>query len=664
MKKNRIIALISALLCLAMLLVSCGGGDGDYTEPTLTNPKNTDYITYPEYDESIELTSVNSTGYGEIIKSAAGLYIFKDKTKDFLNNVTETYTFYNANTDSVVKTLSHTYEDGNYGDYDDFQHEKHAPSELNVDIRNIRSEIYYFFAEHILYEKLEDDFIEDNELNESYDKTLDYVMLFDSCGTEFLNTNIYVDTTTVKHDFNSNRTKVLLSVGDVKAVFNAVENKGIRSWNVGEGDHFGIYDNETDKYGYFLNALYGPVDSSYAMKGAAEVYDKETEELVFRYAYNKEAFMVKPFVLANGNLLVQALFIVEAGDYDFVMESVKLKLQTLTVDIETGKVTEHTDFKYYISEVMNSYDISEFSDTDLVSVGFTDNVTNFISASKIEDGKEGGFNSAGASIFVMNSDLSIQHELENVNCEQSILNAFDGESIKVISGGALYVKLDTAYTMADGTECKYAILNADGSVRSYIPSSADIVGDKVVTESGVYNYDMEPVCKFNFSYRFYGDSSQWGYFKSFGEYLVFERDYNYQEMGVINETRCDVYFVHIDDVAEYMSPYPEYGEGNGDGSGLGDYGKPENGGGYYEEPEYHNNVSYSNVQIIFNDENCIAIYERGANHYVIYNREMNQLINSYKELSVTRAEDNYVVINGDFVFIVKQAPAEDDGGDR
>ena len=216
MSKKHFMKLFSVLLCASTLLGSCNstiqqaadnnassGGSGAVT-PTPVEAKLSNYLSL-EYEkgwDDIEDASDNllNKDYGELIDYSGCLYVFEKWDKDFENNVTETYTVYNAKLDKVVLEKTNTYPDSNYGDYVhedkckedingrcycDYLYEKREPVEIDVSVNmewiNNYRYVSYVLVQTDTYTQISEDVIKEERLADGYQRSCKWEV-FDSHG--------------------------------------------------------------------------------------------------------------------------------------------------------------------------------------------------------------------------------------------------------------------------------------------------------------------------------------------------------------------------------------------------------------------------------------------------------------------------------------------------
>ena len=203
MKKNSFIKVICLVLSMVMvigMLAACKqepAPEPDVPETPITaeailsNFLKVEY-TAPkaELDKVIDLNKEYGNNYEiyENYENDKYYIVFRKETKDFLNNLTETYSVYSAEENKVIFTLSNSYPDEFKG-LDDFDNQKMPPKTLDVSVECV-SGVDFIVATYTHYTPLDEDYIEDEELNFSYDITASSV-LYDITGEEIASSDSY-----------------------------------------------------------------------------------------------------------------------------------------------------------------------------------------------------------------------------------------------------------------------------------------------------------------------------------------------------------------------------------------------------------------------------------------------------------------------------------------
>ncbi len=630
MSKKHFMKLFSVLLCASTLLGSCNstiqqaadnnassGGSGAVT-PTPVEAKLSNYLSL-EYEkgwDDIEDASDNllNKDYGELIDHSGCLYVFEKWDKDFENNVTETYTVYNAKLDKVVLEKTNTYPDSNYGDYVhedkckedingrcycDYLYEKREPVEIHVSVNmewiNNYRYVSYVLVQTDTYTQISEDVIKEESLADGYQRSCKWEV-FDSHGQLVTDSLLPIDEPDCGYNDETGLATVL--VGDTVALVDVEEDKMVASWGAAE-TKYSDYDYENDKYYYYLHSYYG--------YGRVEVYDK-AGKLVASYETSMDYYGYDAFVLQSGDVLIQTSVIVE--DY--------FDVETYILDVETNKLNA-VEWDYVVNEFMTVKDLDD-------NTSFTENVVNAAVASKLL-----GEGETGEEEWVFfDNDLNVQFVFSKLIPGQS-----SNPEISLLSTGDYLVYLDTPVGDADR-----AIVTQDGKVRCYVPYNADIVEDRIVVMSAerlsVFNFDLEFIAEFDIEdeYNEYSSQKQFHYQGRLGDRYVFiksTRNWDYEQEWWEEEWTYEIYMIDI------SSNYTIYGS--------------------------EDLISLTESYAIVYDED-----EGNNGKYKLYNADWNCLLVTENEMSISEYDGNYVVTTSlegeDLVYVFASNTYEDKGGNE
>lgn len=548
MKRKNLIKLFSVALCVSTLFAGCKGGEesssssvnfgaADPIEAIRSNFLSFQYVQ--EWKEYCN-TSILTETYGTFVDSYKEVYVFKKLDKDFLNNVTETFTVYNANKGEVVLTLENKYADANYGEEDKFENEKHAPTEMVVSARNV-SGIPYVAVETYTYTRLDDELIEKEELEESYDEKYK-VEYYDVAGTKLTESNL--PTEVKSRGATANKQKVLF--GRTVVMLDKETHEKISSWDAEKDSVHSLFTYENDWYGYYIPMM-GTSGS------AIEVYDKK-DKLVLRYDLEDEG-VTSAYPLQSGNMILQKLKQTTAASYDFEMEGLRFDMQTLILDVKTG-TTQEIEFDYYLAMgVYTSETLAAETDGEMT---FTENVVNFGGGFKVENAPLNDSNMAG--VFFDNVG-NVQYVTEKMYPEHS---GFEAE--KLAYSGYYLIEIDSP--VADE-----AIVNEYGELICYVPRGASVVGNYILKNNALYDFSLN--CDYEFT--FMDEEIGWTYRGMVGNKLLFTREYTYEDQTTYYYDSCTV------DVSDYSLYTNHLGNGRFvEIDSNGNYVVFENSEGEYE----------------------------------------------------------------------------------
>lgn len=521
MKKNKWLSLLCLLLGASTVLGACDGGtsgSGSSSSETSTDAatqveaKFTNFIQTEYKDDwngmQTPVKTLNDV-YGTCVGSWNSVYLFKQEDKNFLNEIVETWTLYNAKTGKEVWKKEHKYEDGDYTGVDKYGNPKHAPVEVDVTLEkgyangNTSNPILaYVQVSTATYERYSKEQLKEWEdeygrVDQSYKETVK-TEWFSVDGKEIASTPFkYVE---IEDGEQITEDKYRLAFCKTIAEFDKDGNL-LSTWN-GEAEIKKTYFNETEKYGY-TTTMYGGV-------AMAEVYNKADGTVIYSKSYDIVDVMLsggmKLEVLENGDLFTQEEKTVSGSAYDY-LNGGKVDLVTTRIDVETGKESE-VDFGYKIDSVIDKAEWEEAHP----ELRFTDNVYNVAEAQKVENGALG----TNVLIFFDNA-MNVQYEWSPLIPEQ-----VDLQNIDVLPSGDLVVQLQTPIMSVDNDTIDRAIVTTDGELVCYLTEDS-IVFDEYITFCKddvvyVYNFDGEMV--------FYNgaliDWDDWSFRGRLGDSFVFD----------------------------------------------------------------------------------------------------------------------------------------------
>ncbi len=506
MKKMKYLQIASLLICLLMLVVGCAEEPVELPEKiedeapvTVTaDPIRSNFITF-EYKGSEKLNVGESLceKYGEHVSSVGDLILFKKSEKDYMNNLTETYTVYSISEAKEVKSIAHTYADEDYTRLDDFGNVVRPEKTVSVSIKTLKE----YAADYIrvittTYSPIDEEKIEKGDLDDSYSASYN-IEFYDAKGTQISTTKSSVEGRLIEDgDF-----EIKGAFGKTVAIFDIEENKIVKTYDGDTNSESVNCSFSNEKYDYYFNVGYGLVDYNHAIGGLCkiQVFDKKGNQ-VLDYTCSEYSTYNMPYVIANGDIAIQYLTLTDEIEYDILLNNQKINVDTFIIDVETGSVKQVENFNYMIDDFMtkddkNSYEL--FSDDVTVTFNET-NVRNIARAQKFENG-----------ILSEKNDIIFVDDLLNVNyvfekyCEEQTSNT----EFRFLEGGYMYVNID-------GPIAGSAIVK-DGKVVTYVTDDMMVTKYGIITNDGIYNFKMEKIRTIDEMY------TQYTYITSVGSYAVF-----------------------------------------------------------------------------------------------------------------------------------------------
>ena len=492
MKYSKFLKLLSALLCVVMLFVSCGekectehiDEDANYVcdncEATLEKPEPEPEPIEPKFENFFDLTYspnyINFTeaqrlDFGKPTNQVGSTLLFKKSEIDNLNMVKDTYTVYDAKTNAVLFTIEDTYEN--------------VPAKM---MRNVWVELFegvvikssYTPVEKLTAEEQHELWLNgvENPGEYRYSYTVEFYNLagekistFDYSGTDLKGT------TFSPPKVDPEKEDVLyVRIGHQMAVFDAVTYKMIDIYD-NDKEIFHDFDYRNEKYGY------------YTEDSLIRVYKLEDKSLVLNYELiSNYATEYTVSVLDNGNIFVSAQTVHifdEVDDYDFALPQMGLKttVENYIIDVETGK-TADVELDYVINgKVETAADLKKYN-----KLPITENAINVAYAQKLENKKL-----TKDAILFLDNDMKVLYAYEYDSLAYDAKDAEDRDkNFRVLSTGDLLIELATNLDN-DSDKPDYAIVKADGTLRCYVPYGATVIEGAIITSEGIYDYDLKPI---------------------------------------------------------------------------------------------------------------------------------------------------------------------------
>lgn len=578
MKKNKMKRIISLLLVAVMIfalvlsLASCNDTGDTTDEPVTAEAKLVNFISFkkPEVKELKELEDLTDE-LGSLRDSYDDYAIFLKCDKDKLNNLVETYTLYSLKDNKTVVTVSNSYSD-EYDGLDDFGNERHPEKEIEY-CGFAYADIPIFTVEYVKYAPIDEEIIEKEELEHSYSEEY-YTEFYDVTG-KLISTSYSASEV---EELEYNDCYCLISLGKTVGLFDLNSYEMVESFDGDKAATPVLYHHINDKYNYLLDVptAHTPEFESFGnARSAIEVYDKKGK-LVCYYPYGDNHYFHQAFVLADGDILIQKMEYTESIDCDYFESydgmEIKLNIFTYILDVETGKVTELADFKDSINYVYTKDEFNEeFADRGIT---VTDNTRNIILAND-RDGKY-------QTVFMDNFG-NVNFTFDGRLC-YDMDDDYSFEDVRVLDGSHILVRLEAGNS-------SYAILGADGSVKTYLPEGATVLADCIVSGDMVYDFDMEEIRTYN---NYWKDNYRDRYYVGGG----YDNDYTDNVSYIRNIGNTEVY--------EYA--YTVYDDINKEVFGIVIYDvKDDSVNSYdgYEVDDYisdYDSAEISDIIILANDE--------------------------------------------------------------
>ena len=488
--------LLSILLLMAILLVGCNKQEDEppadeNTENTETNEPAEEIIINDEKPhESVEPklekflvpvqageTELNSAkryeGVGVSQSLDGKLVVLRKADVDTKAMVTETFTVYNAALNKAVLTITNTYTDGSYTEFDwdrvGYGEDVTLPeSIMAVTVEDLHSNVSVIKVATAKAVEIDEEIRKENETACKYEIALTYEY-YDNAGTLLAKTlndeaSIIRDDSSIANAFIFGTTHVLFDDEDGQAI--RIVNNETETIMAG-------YDVETEKYGYFFEVTKDDFSCEFI-----EVYSKTSGKCLLRYnlvdslkygAWNTAT------VLNDGDIFIQSIRQLPEEtniEPDLAISNFKLKVDQIILDVETGEEIP-LDLGYIVAEITagNQVDEEEFK-----GFRFTEHVVNLAMIYKLENKQL-----LNPAIVVLDNDMSTMYEMGILVPEHDITDSEFG--LELLASGDYLISVGSDVSVR-------AIVSKDGALRAYLPDDAKVLDQYVVTSTGIFDYDM------------------------------------------------------------------------------------------------------------------------------------------------------------------------------
>ncbi len=627
MKKNRWITLLSIALCATAAFTACDKEEGGNTvaPPAAAPTVEATFSNFIKAEYKADWKDMSANGvslserYGKYADNYGAAYLFKKEGVTALDEKSQVWTLYNADSQTAVWTKEFKYQNGDYTGNNEYGDEKRLPLNVGVTISDVSGMPYLKVVveknEEYTAEEIQTQYENVQKLGgdmsdvESYKKTTTY---------EYYTVDgKYICTSASSLSVRGDATKNELSFGNLMGVKLDKDGNTVAVWNLETVERPNIVE-ETDKYFYTTGAYNGG--------STIEVYDKADNALVYRYYVGGIFEMMQhggevPIrVLQDGDLFIQTEASTDNAKYDYFVNGVKYDVTSKRIDVETGSVVEK-DFPYVVEEF---YSKAEFADVIGEELSLTDNVYNVAKVKKITDGALGDT----AYIFFDN--------LLNVQYEWSV--TFKGQEfstdIDVLSTGDFLINLKTPVTV-EGLPVHQAIIKPNGDLVHYIPTieslGSSAQGGLYLTDNAilvgnaeimyVYDFNGAKVDEFNVANGYY--DYQYEDLKRFGNgYLL----YGTKEVDDGNggtEIHRILYRI-AEETYSYYDPAT----------------------GKYEESGYSAYNWGQEMEIVACEENYLVLHDVDRGRYFVYDGAYDKLLSTSERPTVEVYGDRFIVVVG------------------
>lgn len=632
MKNRYLLMLLSVLLCIAMLFTACAKAS-DEDEETTTEPEETTTEpeeTLPPVEVEPEITGkvdpvlenffkfevVDTTVLetverfdGEFVARYEDIVIMKESSINEKNKVTEIFTVYNVNAEEPVLTVKNKFDNGDFKPFDwndlyindaKFTSNganpagfKYPESVMKVSIIPL-PEAAIIEVATAKVKALEVD-LEKNPNGNYFEIKTEYAY-YDLFGTLINKTAEQAGNLSQYRNLSGDETTYRVTIGDVTAYLDTETGKLVKSIATDNSIKYAGYDVQTAKYGFYMDQYaQGPFGTD---RQYFEAYNKQTGELVTRY-YLAQADQASAFVLRNGNVLLQYANMLpedSTHDYDLELMGMRATIDTYVLNIETGALTE-IEANYMVESVLPNnqwLDTENFFDKN--GLKLTENVVNFAKIYSFGETKTLD-PTRYAQLAVLNNDGSLMFAMENIIPEHDI-DFHNDLGVRTLKTGDLLVDLVYA------APASRAIVKQDGTVRCYLNDDETVVGQYIVTEKGIYDFDKNLV-------QLFGGWDGYELFAICGDRIICDVETKYLDEHNVEQTRYS-YFV-VDATASTIAFNPMTLEED------------------------------TQLMVVDAKEEYIIVRDLNGGRYTMYNAKMEHLLTTYDMMSVYEITTGYVV---------------------
>lgn len=649
MKFLNIIKLLSVLLCVFALFVSCdfikGNANPETSEQETTAPAETEeetrgevepilenFFTFSKTDSWIELgeakrldgTCVSTSYQNEII-------VLRSAEVDTQNIVTETFKVYNTVLQKVVLTVENQYDYDSYSAFDwgdiyvDDENVEYPESVMKVEAIDVNNFIFIKVSRATVTPTPEE-VLEENE--DAFFYSIDISSEFyDVAGKKITDAKY---NTTPYYNYNSRNGSVArFEIGSVNAFLNADTMELIKTVNADNETAIAGYHGESEKYGYFFSTHYTALSSCVQY---FELYDKASDTCTYSH-YFDPATQISMFVLENGNLFIQIVNVINADTalpYDFESNGEKYSLESYIFNAKDQSMTE-IECNYLVSKLSQvTEDMSDYYGS--MGITLTDNVDQLALAAFIEDGKIDKY-----QIAVIDNKAQVLFALDRIIPEHNV-DMYDF-GFKILDENNYLVDLHDVVTSK-------AIVSKDGKVRCYLNDGDIVVGNYVVNEKGIFDFDM------NLLYEF--DDEEYTLAATVGDSIVISKIVEvFDEEEEDQNNNNNIFFPDEETTVETGT---ETGE------------EPEPDEEYVEyyvfksaaDDEVVADLFYGaddRMSLVSSDDDYLIFRNSENGKYYLYNAKLEHVLTTQYEMSLYLCEDNYIVftylyVNGTYTPIL------------
>lgn len=637
MKSSKIIKLLAALLCVVMMLSSCGNGaaavPGDDGIDSLSGPGGTvpsledatktpevepdeftlsDFIVINDADKVFSIVEDAPEGVQDVFEN----YLVKYETSvDAMNKVKMKYELVDYETGETIKT----WETENSGD-------------------NMNKRYMVGFATD-----------EDNTAALVVAFELNFVYITEQMREEnylFGDKAYYVDALVNIYDLNGTAVVegVKFNLFENNFEFGAIDGgssmltSGISKgyyMSCGNGNNylfdengkfvkvFGAFDRidtlcdfEDDKYRYYLGATEDWSEYSYV-----QVFEKGTNKLVYQMRYGQTSDEnTSVFILNDGTLLVQSMRPAYDGEkYNCYVMGEAYVLDTYLYNVASGVKTDVEENYVYVS-VINKSQLAAAEDSD-VTLG--EKFENLAMALEIVDKKISFDMNMPYKVMFVDNSLKVQLVAEN---EVPFANAMLFESP--------YVELESGYKYVEvemfGQEL-IALYNAEGEFVRYLSAENHITDYFIYNNFGIFDFELNLLREF--------DENETVLYE-FGDSLIIERE-NDSDYGP------KLSFYRLYSKFEEKTVEPEDNEAEGEGAeGEGEEAEPEVI--VVQKIEKSNFEKAESVYTVGDD--FIIVYNYELETYNLFNHDFERIFVSMNDFSF---EYNYYLDAYEMTTVIK-----------